>query len=167
MIIRNEKPLQSGDETVRFQKLKGAIFMRKKTITRRYNRDNSSRERVDLSMSMSEMFEQFMYLKKAEGLTNRTIDEYYIHYEYFMRYAETDLPREEMTTELFCSWIAHMIEEMELAPVYINIRVRTMRVFVRYAYEEKGWIDEPVHKRFKPIKAPIDIIEAYTSEEVK
>ncbi|MDX8360166.1 hypothetical protein [Cytobacillus sp. IB215316] len=72
-----------------------------------------------------------------------------------------------MTTELFCSWIADMIEEMELAPVYINIRVRTMRAFVRYVYEEKGWIDEPVHKRFKPIKASIDIIEAYTSEEVK
>lgn len=58
--------------------------------------------------------------------------------------------------ELFCGWINHMAEEMELASATINIRVRTMRSFVRFCCEEKGWISEPNHKRFEPVKAPID-----------
>ncbi|WP_409293860.1 tyrosine-type recombinase/integrase [Peribacillus sp. SCS-26] len=72
-----------------------------------------------------------------------------------------------MTTELFCGWIAFMLEDMELAPATVNIRVRTVRAFLRYAYEDKGWIAEPVHKRFKPVNAPIDNVEAFTPDEVK
>ncbi|WP_158555994.1 tyrosine-type recombinase/integrase [Peribacillus glennii] len=60
-----------------------------------------------------------------------------------------------------------MLEDLELAPNTVNIRVRTMRAFVRYCYEEKGWITEPVHRRFKPVKSPMDTVEAFTPEEVK
>lgn len=42
-----------------------------------------------------------------------------------------------------------------------------MRAFLRYIYEDKQWIQEPIHKRFKPIKVPIDNVEAFTLEEFK
>ena len=119
------------------------------------------------SYTMSEMFERFMLLKKSEGLARRTIQEYYNNYEYFLRYTGGDLKQEELTMELFCGWISHMAEEMELAPATINIRVRTMRSFVRFCYEETGWISEPIHKRFKPVKAPIDNVESLTTEEIR
>ncbi|MBT2730322.1 site-specific integrase [Bacillus sp. ISL-75] len=31
----------------------------------------------------------------------------------------------------------------------------------------KAWIHEPIHKRFKPIKTPIDVVEAFTVEEYR
>jgi integrase/recombinase XerD len=56
---------------------------------------------------------------------------------------------------------------MDYSPYTVNIRVRTLRSFLRYAYEGKRWIKEPIHKRFKPIKAPVDVVEAYTVEEYR
>ncbi len=118
-------------------------------------------------MTMSEMFEEFMLVKKGEGLAKRTISEHYKHFEYFQTYVQRELSAEEMTTELFVGWITFMIEEMDYVPATVNIRVRTMRAFLRYCYEEKAWINEPIHKRFKPIKAPLDVVESLTPEEFR
>lgn len=113
------------------------------------------------------MFEEFMLVKKGEGLAKRTIAEHYTNFRYFKDYIGRELSADEMTTELFVGWITYMLEEMDYAPATINIRVRTMRAFLRYIYEEKGWIDEPIHKRFKPVRAPIDVVESLTPEEFR
>nr|WP_285890746.1 site-specific integrase [Mesobacillus subterraneus] len=118
-------------------------------------------------MTMSEMFEEFMLVKKGEGLAKRTLSEHYKHFEYFRDYEQRELTADEMTTELFVGWITFMLHEMDYAPATVNIRVRTMRAFLRYCYEEKTWINEPVHKRFKPVKAPIDVVEALSPEEFR
>ena len=139
-----------------------------KRVTRKFKRDNTARIKVEETLTMGDMFEQFMLIIISEGLATRTIREYYVNYDYFLRYIDGgDLEKDEMTTELFCGWIAYMLEELELAPATVNIRVRTMRSFVRYCYDDKGWIKEPVHRRFKPVKAPIDNVEAFTPEEVR
>ena len=41
-----------------------------------------------------------------------------------------------------------------------------MRAFLRHCYQE-GWIEEPIHERFKPVKTPEDEIQAFTPAEVK
>jgi integrase/recombinase XerD len=116
---------------------------------------------------MSDMFDEFILVKKGEGLAKRTISEHRKHYEYFMNYIGRELTADEMTTELFVGWITWMLEEMDYAPATVNIRVRSIRAFLRYAYEDKMWIDEPIHKRFKPIKAPVDVVESLTPEEFR
>jgi integrase/recombinase XerD len=134
-------------------------------------RKNLSRRKVavtsELSLSMTEMFDEFMLIKKGEGLAKRTIAEHYNNFGYFKDYMNRELLSDEMTTELFMSWITFMREEMDYSPMTINIRVRTMRAFLRYCYEDKAWISEPIHKRFKPIKAPIDVVEAFSVEEYR
>ncbi|MEH7094489.1 tyrosine-type recombinase/integrase [Neobacillus vireti] len=117
--------------------------------------------------SISEMFEQFMLIKKGEGLAPRTIKEYYNNFQYFMEYIGRELSAKEMTIEVFTGWITYMCEELNYSPATVNIRVRTMRSFLRYIFEDKQWIREPIHKRFKPIKAPIDNVEAFTPEDFK
>jgi integrase/recombinase XerD len=122
---------------------------------------------TDISLTITEMFEEFMLVKKGEGLAKRTIAEHYNNFGYFQDYINRELSADEMTTELFVGWITFMLEEMDYAPATVNIRIRTVRSFLRYAYEDKMWIDEPIHKRFKPIKAPIDAVEAFTVEEYR
>ncbi|MDE3838633.1 integrase [Bacillus methanolicus] len=139
--------------------------MRKRTgLNRRFKREAST---STTAYTMTEMFEEFMLIKKGEGLARRTIAEYYENYKYFKNYVGRELSAEEMTTELFVGWIEYMLEEMNYAPATVNIRVRTMRAFVRYCYEDKQWINEPIHRRFKPIKAPIDVVESFTPEEFR
>ncbi|WP_260631356.1 site-specific integrase [Neobacillus niacini] len=122
---------------------------------------------TEIPLSMTEMFEEFMLIKKGEGLAKRTITEHYNNFGYFKDYINRELLADEMTTELFMGWITFMRDEMDYTPGTINIRVRTMRAFLRYCYEDKAWISEPIHKRFKPIKAPIDVVEAFTVEEYR
>jgi len=81
------------------------------------------------AFSISEMFEQFMLIKKGEGLAKRTIKEYYNNFQYFMEYIGRELSAKEMTTEVFTGWISHMCEELDYSPATVNIRVRTMRDF--------------------------------------
>jgi integrase/recombinase XerD len=128
---------------------KGIFLFMRKNLTRRKRLVTEH----DLSLTMSQMFEDFMIIKKGEGLAKRTIDEYYINFGYFKDYIDRELSADEMTTELFLSWITYMLEEMDYSPNTINIRVRTMRSFLKYAFEDKMWIREPIHKRFRPIKA--------------
>jgi integrase/recombinase XerD len=135
----------------------------RKGLTRKYKRGSA----VSPAMTMTEMFEEFMLIKKGEGLAKRTIAEYYENYRYFKDYAGRELSADEMTSEVFAGWITYMLDEMSYAPATINIRVRTMRSFLRYAFEDKQWISEPIHKRFKPIKAPIDVVEAFPVEEFR
>lgn len=59
-----------------------------------------------------------------------------------------------------------MLNEKELVPMTVNIRVRNMRAFIRYCHK-KGWVNEPIHEDFKPIKTPEDTLESFTPDEVK
>ncbi|PLS08627.1 integrase [Neobacillus cucumis] len=113
------------------------------------------------------MFEEFMLIKKGEGLAKWKIQEHYNNFGYFKSYIGKELSADEMTTELFMGWITYMLEEMDYTPGTVNIRVRTIRAFLRYCYEDKMWLSEPTHKRFKPIKAPVDEVEVFTVEEYR
>ena len=143
--------------------------MKKRMNTRKFTRTGrtSVNKEENGDTPMEQLFEDFMLVKRGEGLSKRTIEGYYQNYDYFTRYAGDDIMRNDMTLELFVGWIAYMEGELEFAPHTINIRVRTMRAFLRFCYEDKGWLTEPIHRRFKPIKAPVDTVEAFTPEEVK
>lgn len=135
----------------------------RKTTMRRFARKKIN----EIPLTITEMFEEFMLVKKGEGLAKRTLKEHHTHFGYFKDYIKREISADEMTTEMFIGWITFMIEEMEYAPATVNIRIRTMRAFLRYCFEEKAWIDEPIHKRFKPIKAPMDVVESLTPEEFR
>jgi integrase/recombinase XerD len=59
-----------------------------------------------------------------------------------------------------------MLNDLGGAPTTANVRIRTMRAFLRHSYQE-GWIEESIHERFKPIKTPEDEIQAFTPAELK
>jgi integrase/recombinase XerD len=73
--------------------------MRKRiSINRRYKREPGG---STTAQTMTEIFEEFMLIKKSEGLARRTIAEYSLkYYKYFKEYVGRELSAEEMTTEL-------------------------------------------------------------------
>ncbi|MEH7116878.1 tyrosine-type recombinase/integrase [Neobacillus vireti] len=132
---------------------------------RKFSRVETARTRVKEQYTMSEMFEKFMWSKQSEGLAPRTIEEYEIHFSWLLEFLG-DLSREEMTVEAFKEYVLYMTNERGLKPTTVNIRVRTMRAFLRWCYKE-DLIDEPIHEKFKPMKTEVDAIESFTPTEVK
>lgn len=132
---------------------------------RKHGRVTATRK-VTESFTLVEMFERFMWFKNSEGLAPRTIEEYQLHFQWLLNYFGKDLSREEITTEAFLGWVDYMTHDQQLKPNTVNIRVRTMRAFLRYCFME-NMIDEPIHERFKPIKVAEEQIEALSVAEIK
>lgn len=139
------------------------LFNNRKTI--RKGRRSQDRK-VDLDLTLVEMFERFMMVKKSEGLAERTIEDYQTHFRFFYEFLEGDIPSSEISIDIFREYLAFMIHEKGLKPMTVNLRVRTIRAFMRFCYTE-GYIKEPIHDKFKPIKVPEDTIQALTPGEVK
>lgn len=136
---------------------------------RKYKRGEGSNKSVTEvldELTLEEMFNKFMIFKKTEGLAPRTIKEYYIHFEYIKEFLGADKTNRNISIEDFQEYVGFMLHEKELGPMTVNIRIRTMRAFIRFCFK-KGFINEPIHEDFKPIKAPEDTLESFTPDEIK
>lgn len=121
-------------------------------------------------LSLSELFDRYMALKKTQGWARLTIQGYYTHYNWFIDYLEEaeglpDLMNEDITSDVFLGYVEDMADR-GLAKTTMNVRIRTTRAFLRWCYEE-GHIAEPIHEKFKPVKVPNDHVDALTPDEVK
>ena len=79
---------------------------------------------------------------------------------------DEDISRNEMTRDLFREYISWMLYEQGLSPVTVNVRIRTLRAFLRFCYKE-GYIQKPIHEDLKILKTPQDLIESFTAEEIR
>jgi integrase/recombinase XerD len=138
-------------------------------IIRKYKRgqgSGKSTKKVLDELTLDEMFDKFMAFKKTEALAPRTLSEYYIHFVYLKGFLGEDMTNENITLEDFRGYIGYMLHDKELKPMTVNIRIRTMRAFIRFCYTE-GYIDIPIHEGFKPVKAPEDTLESFTPSDIK
>ena len=53
---------------------------------------------------------------------------------------DEDISRKEMTRDLFREYISWMLYEQGLSPVTVNVRLRTLRAFLRFCFKE-GYIE--------------------------
>ena len=79
---------------------------------------------------------------------------------------DEDISRKEMTKDLFREYISWMLYEQGLSPVTVNVRLRTLRAFLRFCYKE-GYIQQPIHEDLKILRTPQDLIESFTVEEIR
>ncbi|WP_108669293.1 tyrosine-type recombinase/integrase [Peribacillus acanthi] len=117
-------------------------------------------------LTLKEMHLNFMRFKRAEGLAPRTIDGYEETFGYLLDYLGRNLTKKEMTTDLFVAYKDFMINDKGYSPHTVNVRIRTLHTFLKFCFEE-GYILEPIHIKIKPIKAPIDNVDALEPHEIK
>jgi integrase/recombinase XerD len=134
-------------------------------IVRKGRRLNAS-PKVNLDLTLVEMFERFLVAKRAEALAKRTLEDYQTHFGYFYEFIDGDIKAEDITADLLREYLSYMIHDRGLKPMTVNLRVRTIRAFMRFCFTE-GYIKDPVHEKFKPIKTPDDTIQALTPSEMK
>lgn len=135
---------------------------------RKYGRSKQTSPSISLfsDLSLTEMFDRFMAVKRTEGLSPRTVEEYEIHFRYLMEFLDQDIPNEDITADLFREYIDWMLNDRGLSPVTVNIRLRTMRAFMRFCYSEE-YISSPIHDKIKLLKTEEDTIQSLSIAEIK
>jgi integrase/recombinase XerD len=145
---------------------RGVFIMHLKPKTVRKGRRLSTTPKVSFDLTLVEMFERFLIAKRSEALAKRTLEDYETHFGYFYEFLEGDIKADNITADLLREYLAFMIHDRGLKPMTVNLRVRTLRAFMRFCYGE-NYINSPIHESIKPIKAPEDTIQALTPSEMK
>ncbi|MCG1020789.1 tyrosine-type recombinase/integrase [Sutcliffiella horikoshii] len=138
---------------------------------RRNGKTKHSERRTAISrdianLTLKEVFLKFRMHKRAEGLAPRTLDDYEHHFGYLIDYLGKDLTRKEIKTDIFLEYVNYMQDERKFSAHTVNLRIRTLKTMMKWAYEE-GFILEAIHTKLKVIKAPIDNVEPLEPFEIK
>lgn len=113
---------------------------------------------------------EFLLTKKLEGLAERTLRDYVNHFQYINDWIlqeyceETDSLNRFVDKGLFTAYIGYMISQFK--PTTVNIRLRTMKCYLRYLFVE-GIIKEDISAKLKLVKVPKDTMQPLSTGEVK
>ncbi len=113
---------------------------------------------------------EFLLTKKLEGLAERTLKDYINHFQYLNNwilqeyYEETDIENRFVDKGLFMAYIGYMISQFK--PATVNIRLRTMKCYLRWLYLEKVLLED-ISAKLKLVKVPKDTIQPLSTSEVK
>lgn len=125
---------------------------------------------VDFSLKdFFEVFEEFYKLKSLEGLSLRSLEDYRNHLEYFKTYC---FEYERISTvrcvdsDLLRGYLYFLIHEKEYKSATVNIRLRTLRAYLKWLFKEE-YIPRDFSEKLKLVKEPIDTVKPLSDEEVK
>lgn len=116
-------------------------------------------------LEVSDLFTKFINTKLTEGLSSRTINDYKVHFKYLTHFIGENLVASDLTVDLLQSYIGYMLNDLGVSPVTANVRIRTIRAFLRYCFI-KGYTP-PIYEEFKPVKTEEDTIQSFTPKELK
>lgn len=114
------------------------------------------------------LYNEFVTVKNLEGLGERTIKDYLLHIKYLTSWldeTETDKLNRYVEKGIFLQYIGYMLEK-EYKPCTINIRLRTLKCYLRWLCNEK-YIAEDIASKLKLVKVPKDSIEPLNPQEIK
>jgi Glycosyl hydrolase family 36 C-terminal domain/Phage integrase SAM-like domain len=118
-------------------------------------------KQTEQKMTLFEMFERFMAFKQTEGLAKPTIQGYYEHFHYLNDFLGGDVPNEEVTVELFRTYIGYMLNDQGLKPTTVNVRIRTNELdLTKLSKEEKEVLIQQVSS-YKEIRRLIQFGDFY------
>lgn len=114
-------------------------------------------------------FEKFIQLKTLEGLSSRSLHDYKSHMKYFKKYLESEqrtISIRYVEIDTFRSYLYYMVQEKQYKPCTVNIRLRTLRTYLKWLYNE-DYLSEDLSKKLKLVKEPIDTITPLDDNSVK
>lgn len=127
------------------------------------------------TMTIEEFFtthEKFMKDKALEGLASRTLEEHRTHLKYFKYYLEADkrsivnrIADVELNYNIFKDYLAYMVLEKQYKPCTVNLRLRTIKCYLKWLYEN-NYIDEDFGAKLKLVKVMEDTIKPLSDTEI-
>ncbi len=133
----------------------------------------SSRKYAFLSKSITideffDLFDKFYQLKSMEGLADRSLKNHALHMKYFEEFICHLHPTDTVCCfdiEVCRMYVNYMLDEKQLSNVTVNIRLRTLKTFLKWLYIE-GYLDNDISTRIKLLKEPKDVIKPLSDKNV-
>lgn len=117
-----------------------------------------------------ELHDTFMDDKALERLEERTLKEHKINLNYFLEYVKTAIQSNinsvAVDSQLFKTYLYYMLHEREYSSFKVNIRLRTIKCYLKWLHENKH-IEENINIKLKLVKTPLDAVKPLTDTEVK
>lgn len=127
----------------------------------------------DRAVNIKEFFqlhEYFLKDKNLEGLAERTLQEYNNNLHYFKKWLgseyQSDYDCVAVDVDIFKKYLYYMQNEKEYNPFTINIRLRTMKTYLKWLYTEKH-ISIDINLKVKKVKVPQDFTAPLNENEIK
>lgn len=131
--------------------------MEKKHVKTRKNRIEMSSE----SLSFNELFPRFVAAKTAEGVSEKTIENYHQHWKCIGKHLDLDKPISEATQDDINNVVVSM-RKSGLAHNSISSYTRVLRTYLKWC-RDHDYTDVVM----PPIKDKETVKETYTDEELK
>lgn len=112
---------------------------------------------------------QFLTTKALEGLASRTISDHKKHMDYLKKYLFEDkriTNTDYVDIDLFRGYLNFMLFEKKLNPSTINIRIRTLKCYLKWLFME-GHTEFNYSLKLKVMKTPEDTIKPLSDSDVK
>lgn len=123
-------------------------------------------------MTLAKFFDyhkQFISSKLLEGLSSRTLKDHELHMSYFKKYLveeqRINLDR-YVDIDIFRGYLMFMVTEKRLNPCTINIRLRTLKCYLKWLFDE-GHMEFNYSLKLKLVKTPEDTIKPLSDSDVK
>jgi integrase/recombinase XerD len=159
----------------------------RKTISQRTFYDQGSTVKEENEKQLPELFETFIKSKELEGLRERTLKDHRTHFRYFTSFLNNSysdvLVGVDITTDMVRDYIYYMtkektlwddhksssykhIDKKGLSPVTVNIRLRTLKCFFKFLFDE-NYISFNPTARIKLLKTKEDTIPSFSTSQVQ
>lgn len=116
-----------------------------------------------------QLHDEFIKAKVLEGLASRTLLDHKRNIKYLEKYINLDpqdFDNRCVCTDVFRSYISYMILEKKYKPCTTNTRIRTLKCYLKWLYEEE-YIDYDYSKKLKLVKVPQDTIKPLSDSETR
>lgn len=128
---------------------------------------------MDRTITIEEFFqlhEFFLNDKSLEGLAKRTLDGYKTNLYYFRKWLDNEYHSDynciTVDIDIFKKYLYYMSQEKEYNPFTINIRLRTLKTYLKWLYDEK-YISVDINLKIKKVKVPQDFTVPLDNIDIK
>lgn len=129
----------------------------------------SVKDRVLTLTNFFELFGDFKREKKLAGLADRTLSDYDTHFKYLEDYLFTiqRFKRDRyVDSTLFNEYLAYLVLQKQYSPFTVNIRLRTLRTFLKWLYTN-GHMEQDLSTKIKLVKVPQDTVKPLSDNQVR
>lgn len=114
--------------------------------------------------------QKFVKDKSLEGLASRTLEEHKTHMKYFRKYLEqeyrSNADRVAIDSDILKGYVYHMLQEKMYKPCTINVRLRTLKCYLKWLCDEV-YLNFNYSTKLKLVKVPEDTIKPLSDKDVK
>jgi integrase/recombinase XerD len=116
------------------------------------------------------LHEEFLMVKQLENASPRTVEDYKINFRYFIEFIQSpvrfDQSVRSIDLHIIRSYIHYMMTEKQYKVCTINIRLRTIRTYLKWLYREE-YLDKDIALHIKILKETTQTLKVIKEGDIK